>query len=134
MAGAQPAAIVLVVEDDRDIQETMIDVLEDEGFRVAAAGNGREALDYLARAAEPPKLILLDLMMPLMDGFQFREEQRRHPEWADIPVVVLTAHLQIRDLAQSLQADDYIRKPLQLDSLFGVVRRYCLGATTGAPR
>ena len=80
---------VLLVEDDKATREVMARTLEKSTWQVTEAGNGREALDRLAQ--EKPQLILLDLMMPVMDGFDFLLEMRANPEWEDIPVIVLTA-------------------------------------------
>jgi len=80
---------VLLVEDDVDTRDVMARTLDKAGWRVIEAGNGREALDRLAKGR--PDLILLDLMMPVMDGFDFLLEMRTHAEWRDIPVIVLTA-------------------------------------------
>ena len=80
---------VLTVEDDKPTRDMMARTLEKSGWTVSEAGNGREALDRLAQ--QEPRLILLDLMMPAMDGFDFLLEMRVHPEWKDIPVIVLTA-------------------------------------------
>src|SRR5690349_1848715 len=81
---------VLVVEDSTDARQMLASLLEVEGFAVRTAANGREALDQL-RAGPPPCLILLDLMMPVMDGYQFRAEQRQDPGLSPIPVVVVSA-------------------------------------------
>ncbi len=80
---------VLLVEDDQPTREMMARALEKVGWQVSEAGNGREALDRLAR--QKPRLILLDLMMPVMDGFDFLLAMRANAEWQDIPVIVLTA-------------------------------------------
>ena len=80
---------VLLVEDDPATREVMARTLEKAGWSVTGAGNGREALDRLVQGN--PQLILLDLMMPVMDGFDFLLEMRANPEWQDIPVIVLTA-------------------------------------------
>jgi CheY-like chemotaxis protein len=80
---------VLLVEDDPDTREVMVRALEKDGWAVTEAGNGREALDRLAQ--KKPQLILLDLMMPVMDGFDFLLEMRANAAWQDIPVIVLTA-------------------------------------------
>src|SRR5262245_22499124 len=81
---------ILIVDDDSDLRETIREVLDDEGYETAAAGNGAEALAWL-REAPLPALILLDLMMPLMDGWRFREEQLKDDRIAAIPVIVMTA-------------------------------------------
>ena len=75
---------ILVVDDDPDIRTSLAEILGDEGYRVAGARNGREALDYLRRRTRP-SLILLDMMMPDMDGWLFRREQQKLPELASIP-------------------------------------------------
>src|SRR5439155_12456386 len=87
--GARPNRCVLVVEDDTDGRETLAELLEAEGYPVARAANGRQALDYLQRAG-PPGLILLDLLMPVMDGYQFRQRQRQDPVLASIPIAVVS--------------------------------------------
>src|SRR5215218_4757012 len=82
---------VLVVEDDEDLREMMGHLLQAEGFRPDLAGDGAEALDKLRATPEQPDLILLDLMMPRMDGWTFRREQEGEPALANIPVVVVSA-------------------------------------------
>jgi CheY-like chemotaxis protein len=86
---ARPQCPVLVVEDDADLREMMRRTLEKGGWAVIEAGDGRMALEHLIE--QRPALILLDLMMPEMDGFQFLEEVRKHEEWRSIPIVVVTA-------------------------------------------
>ena len=80
---------MLLVEDDPATREMMARTLEKSAWQVSEAGNGREALEHLAQ--QKPRLILLDLMMPVMDGFDFLLEMHANPEWQDIPVIVLTA-------------------------------------------
>lgn len=80
---------ILVVDDDPSIREMLVLILETRGFDVRQAADGMKALER-ARA-EPPSLILLDLMMPGMDGFEVLEAMRRHEKWSDIPVIVITA-------------------------------------------
>ena len=89
-SGAMNPAAVLLVEDDRAIVNSLADALRGEGFLVAIAENGREALELL-RGGLRPFAIILDLMMPVMDGWDFRNEQLRDPALRDIPVVVITA-------------------------------------------
>jgi CheY-like chemotaxis protein len=110
---------VLLVEDDREIRETITDILRDEGHVVMGAGNGQEALEELSRA--PADVILLDLMMPVMDGWQFRAEQQKHPVWRHIPVIVVSADAQIADKARSIGAHGFLRKPLNIDDLLRLV-------------
>jgi CheY-like chemotaxis protein len=113
---------VLIVEDDADLRDMMAQLLLLEGYGTAAVANGREALEYL-RTSTPPEVILLDLMMPVMDGWEFRRQQQAEPPLKDVPVVVLTAldGPHTRDLS----ADAVLRKPLDFDRLLELVRRYC---------
>src|SRR5688500_11446967 len=80
---------ILVVEDDHDFREVMGELIQDEGYPTTAVANGQEALDHL-RLCEPPCIILLDLMMPGLTGWEFREQQRQDPRLARIPVAVIT--------------------------------------------
>jgi CheY-like chemotaxis protein len=117
--------LVLVVDDDRDIRDSLIEALQDHGFHASGASNGVEALAML-RTSPRPCLILLDLMMPVMDGRGFREEQLKNPAWADIPVVVISAYSNVEAQAQEL-ATAFVRKPVSTRPLIDVVRRYCAG-------
>jgi CheY-like chemotaxis protein len=81
---------VMIIEDDRDTREMLGRFLELEGFEVHTAANGRQALDSL-RAGDQASVILLDLMMPVMDGFEFLDRMQQNDEWTGIPVVVVTA-------------------------------------------
>ena len=121
----RPVKRVLIVEDDEDIRDVLLQVLELEGYRVVAAANGQEALALL-RNGEHPDLILLDLMMPVMDGWQFRAEQQKHSEWSEIPVVILSAHGNAQQKAAGIQAAGYLRKPVELETLLNTVKNNCL--------
>src|SRR5690242_8221951 len=113
---------VLVVEDDADIREAIAMTLEDEGYGVLTAADGQQALDRLKTAARPI-VILLDLMMPGMDGFQFREEQLREPAFASIPVVLLSAGRDL--LAKALIfGSAYLSKPVDARALLETVAQY----------
>ena len=112
---------ILVVDDDEMIQESIREVLVDEGYQVVLAQNGVEALARL-RNGELPALILLDLMMPLMDGWQFRAEQKRDPALSRIPVVVITAAGSA--VKSSIDADEFMTKPVRLEDLLEVVKRF----------
>ena len=118
---------ILIVEDDLDIRDTVSQILEDEGYPVASAANGQEALDYL-RGADLPGLILLDLMMPVMNGWQFRTEQQRDPRLSAVPVVVLSADSNVQEKAASLGAVGCIQKPIHLSDLLDTVDRFRLTA------
>lgn len=114
---------VLVVDDDRDIRESLIEMLEEHGYPATGAGNGLEALEVL-RAGPAPCLILLDLMMPGMDGREFRAEQVKVAAWAAIPVIVISAYGDVEAQAGAL-ALDYLKKPLTLRPLMAAVHRTC---------
>lgn len=113
---------VMVIEDDDDIRETLVDVLEGEGYSVESAANGREALTQLEheRASERPCVILLDLMMPVMNGWQFMTAHNDDDELASIPVVVVSATPHRPPLASA-----YVTKPLDVDSLLNVLEELC---------
>ena len=114
---------VLIVEDNDVTRDVMSLILEGDGYQVSTAANGRSALERL-RGGDRPCVILLDLMMPVMDGWQFRQEQRRDRALADIPVVVCTA---AGDAAQkaALGVEDLLSKPVEVEDLLAVVRRHC---------
>ncbi|MGA8643796.1 response regulator [Candidatus Binatus sp.] len=111
---------ILVVEDDEDAREALVALLQMKGYHAVPAGNGREALDYLDQASAP-ELIILDLWMPVMDGWQFRAEQARNPRLAHIPVIVVTA---LSDRAD-IDANEVIIKPVDVDRLLTKVDQYC---------
>ncbi len=111
---------LLVVEDDADIREALDGLLSMEGFRVAGCSNGREALDWL-RTSPKPDIILLDLMMPVMDGWQFRVAQKDDPEIATIPVLALSADSTAK--AAAIDAEAYLKKPVDYDTLIATIDR-----------
>ncbi len=113
---------VLIVEDDADLREMMAQLLSLEGFQTATVANGREALDYLHNG-DAPDIILLDLMMPVMDGWEFRRKQQADPALASVPVIVLSALDQTR--AADVNAAAFLKKPLDFDRLIQLVRSYC---------
>ena len=115
---------ILIVEDDFDLRDSLQDMLEDEGYHVATAADGAEALAYL-RSRPAPGLVLLDWMMPTCDGRQFRTEQLADPALAHIPVVLLTADARVRDQMPSLGLSEFLGKPFRLEALLAVVARYC---------
>jgi two-component system chemotaxis response regulator CheY len=112
---------VLVVEDDDDLRDVVVQTLERNGFAVAGARDGQEALELLAKGPLP-NLILLDLMMPRMSGWEFRRRQLAEPRFAGVPVVVMTATHTLDEAA--IQADDILRKPLSFAALIKTVKRY----------
>lgn len=119
-ANGHPPPSILVVDDDPDILEALSEILESEGFGIRQARNGLEALDLVANLA--PNLILLDLMMPVMDGWEFAERMRGRPEWARIPVIVLSADRNIGTKARELGALGYLAKPFELNELLSMVQ------------
>lgn len=108
---------LLIVEDDADVREALCDVLEDSGYRCAAACNGREALERLRLGEPPPRAILLDLMMPVMNGWQFRAAQLAESALAPIPVIVLTAVGDIEEKAREMGTRHALSKPVNLPKL-----------------
>ena len=110
------------MEDDEDLRDMMAQMLAIEGFDAATAANGREALEYL-HATPKPNVILLDLMMPVMDGWEFRRLQRADPELAPVPVIVLSALDPVR--AAAVGAAAVLKKPLDFDRLLELVREHC---------
>jgi CheY-like chemotaxis protein len=115
-------ATVLVVDDDRDLTRLMAKFLKLEGFAAAEAGNGQEALTYL-RGGGDANVILLDLRMPVMDGWAFRSEQRKDPALAAIPVVVLSGV--DAEHVQDLEAAAAFQKPVSFPDVVGALRRLC---------
>jgi CheY-like chemotaxis protein len=113
---------VMVVEDDYAIRETLRDVLEEQGYRVVWASNGEEALARLKGTT--PRVILLDLMMPVMDGWEFRHAQQRDPALSRIPVVVISADHGLENKVSALAVDGWLAKPFELDALLATVDRY----------
>jgi CheY-like chemotaxis protein len=111
---------VLVVEDHADLRDMLAVLLSSEGYDVQTAQNGAEALTSLAAAR--PDVILLDLMMPVMSGDEFRERQLADPRYKDVPVICMTAAHDGRERAARMHADAYFQKPLDFDSLLGAVR------------
>jgi len=113
---------VLIVEDDVELRDMMAQLLTLEGFVATTVANGREALEYLRRG-DRPDIILLDLMMPVMDGWEFRRKQQSDPALATVPVVVLSALDHRR--AADVDAVAFLKKPLDFDRLLELVRHYC---------
>jgi CheY-like chemotaxis protein len=115
---------VLVVEDDEEIRDVLLELLEDHGYTSVGAANGREALDKLFAMATLPRLILLDLMMPVMDGKAFREVQLRTPAIQSIPVLVISAFRNLEASLLELRPNGHLKKPLEVPLLLELVERY----------
>lgn len=119
---------ILVIEDDRDSREMLCTWLEQHGYQTVPATEGSEALRKLDEAPEF-SLILLDLMMPGMNGWQFRASQRSHRRFRKIPIVVMTAHPNPAGEAEWLDPEGVLLKPLDLHAVLDVVTRCCGPAT-----
>jgi CheY-like chemotaxis protein len=131
MMTAQPVArkFVLVVDDDPDIRESLETVLGIHGHPVATAADGIEAITLLRREPAPPCVILLDLMMPGMNGFELRAELDADPALANIPVVIITgAGAMVEEKSGSLRAE-VLRKPFDLKALLTIIKRFCPGGS-----
>ena len=113
---------VLVIDDEPDIREVLVTVLASEGHHAVVAADGREALRLL-REGLRPCLILLDLMMPVMNGWEFRVQQRDDPDLAAIPTVVVSAAGM--DAIRAVRADAILPKPIDVDRLLEILRGYC---------
>ncbi|HYV43382.1 MAG TPA: response regulator [Myxococcaceae bacterium] len=111
---------ILVIDDEEDILFTLAAILKALGYSVKVAWNGREALETM-RASGAPDVIVLDLMMPVMDGYQFWSEQHRDPKLAQIPVVVITAGTSVR--RDELDPFGVVPKPIKLPLLCSLIER-----------
>ncbi len=118
----RPRLKVLIVDDDEDIRSALGEILADEGYAIDSAPNGREALEKL-RSPEAPDVIVLDLMMPIMNGWEFREAQRQDARLSRIPVVVLSASPDAGRHAESLGAAGHVGKPVRLETLLEILDR-----------
>jgi CheY-like chemotaxis protein len=115
---------ILLVEDDTSSAEAMRDLLEMAGHSVDCARNGREALETL-RTEPSYCLILLDVMMPVMNGYEFRDEQLKDPRLASIPVIVLTADGRAREKARRLRSTQFFQKPFSPQVLLSAIEQHC---------
>jgi CheY-like chemotaxis protein len=115
--------LILVVEDDPDVLGLVVTILTGEGYRVTTAEDGEAGL-IAARHARPD-LIVLDLMLPRMNALQFRAVQRRDPVLCDVPVICLSGASHAATVAHELGTEDCLSKPIDLEALLSVVRRYC---------
>jgi CheY-like chemotaxis protein len=119
---------ILIVDDDADIRFVISELLSDEGYTVAQAANGREALIYLQTAKPLPCVILLDMMMPLMNGWDFLHARQRDRVLQAIPVVLISAFRELAEAAAPLGVQGALAKPLDLDRLLATVQQYCPSA------
>lgn len=113
----------MIVDDDNDVRSALAELLEEEGFSVVGAPNGLEALARLRAGMVHPAVILLDLMMPGMDGWDFRSEQMRDPELANVPVVVVSASgFSPESIRTQFRPAAYVEKPIERTALLDVIR------------
>lgn len=113
---------VLIVEDELDIRETLSELLRMEGFSTMLASNGQDALDLLESLVESPDLIILDLMMPRMNGREFLKRRSNNPAISTIPVIAVSAGHMIYKIEH---ADAFLSKPLDFDKLMATIHRLC---------
>jgi two-component system, chemotaxis family, chemotaxis protein CheY len=120
-ASTSQTLLVLVVDDDPDARDAMAELLQLQGFSVLAAGNGHEALEVLK--VENPNVVLLDLMMPVVSGWEFLRRRKAHPELARIPVIVTSAVIDRVVGAQAEGADAVLLKPINIEKLLNLVKQ-----------
>lgn len=123
-ARATAPPLILIVDDDESSRQAVATLLELDGYRVAAAGDGREALDLLESGLQPA-LILLDMNMPRMDGVAFRHAQQCRPALSDIPVIVCSGCMEDEERLAALGSVIFLRKPLSIDRFQNVVHEQC---------
>jgi CheY-like chemotaxis protein len=114
---------ILVVEDDTSIRELLVELLESESYEVFSAVNGLEAIKFL-ELGNLPDLILIDLMMPIMDGYSFRTEQLKNDQWSKIPTVVMSAEANAKEKMKNFQITAFLSKPVELEIILSTVSRY----------
>ncbi len=119
---AQP---ILIVDDDDDIREVTALLLSDLHYQVATARNGRDALELLRGSGPKPRLVLVDLMMPVMDGFAFVREVSSDPALNKIPLVVISAHGNLTEAQKTELNVPVFYKPMQVPLLLELVKRHC---------
>ena len=122
--------LVLIVDDDFRIRALMARLLETSGFTAVEAANGQEALDVMRQRR--PCVILLDLQMPIMDGWEFRRQQLADPELAEVPVICVTGYYDSSDLFRRAGVRCFT-KPVQLSALLAAIREVCAADAKPAP-
>lgn len=116
---------ILVIDDDKEIRESLHDVLTDEGYTVFMAENGLEGLNFLKNTDQLPCLVFLDLMMPVLDGQGFRKEQLENPAYSNIPTILFSANGHLDKRALAIGMTDFLKKPIDLDELLSIAAKYC---------
>jgi CheY-like chemotaxis protein len=114
---------ILVIEDDVSIRELLVELLESEGYEVSSSVNGLEGLKSLEKK-DLPHLILIDLMMPVMDGYSFRAEQLKNPLWAKIPTIVMSAEVNAKEKMTNYNITAFLSKPVELETILSTVATY----------
>lgn len=117
-------ASILVVEDFEGVREALAELLITEGYQAVTAANGAEAWEYL-QSHPTPEMVLLDLMMPVMDGWQFIRAFQANPRFAGVPIIVLSGVEDLCAKASALDVEGYLRKPVDPEILLQVVEMYC---------
>jgi CheY-like chemotaxis protein len=120
-----PRKTVMLVDDDDDMRDALATLLEEQHYDVVQAANGAEALRLLESGESGCHIILLDLMMPVMNGWDFRQHQKQKPELANIPVVLMSSGAQIAFAYDGLDAAAYVSKPVEIADLIETVQRHC---------
>lgn len=121
--------IILVIDDDLDLRTSVAEVLEEAGYQAVTASNGRDALRLLLEEELHPHLILLDLMMPVMDGWAFRAEQAKNLRLESIPVVLFSAYALQPEVVDRMKVAGFLRKPMGLSALLDTVERFATAAS-----
>jgi CheY-like chemotaxis protein len=125
MTAGDPRKVILLVDDDEDARELLAIVLEDEHYQVLRAENGAEALRLLGeRPATACNIILLDLMMPIMNGWDFRRKQLENPQLAGIPVLLMSAGAHLAAACGDLHPAGYVTKPVEVEDLIAKIERF----------
>ena len=119
---------VLIVEDDNDLREIYADVLRDEGWDVATASDGVEAMQLL-ETGWMPCVAVLDLRMPRMNGWEFADRLRENDAWRGLPFVIVAAHVRVADEANHMGARWWLQKPVSIDHLVSVIGEACASST-----
>ncbi len=123
------APTIVVAEDDDELRDVIADLLEGAGYDVIPARNGKQVADYLDSVADPPAAILLDLLMPLVSGWELLRWLRAHPRWSTIPVVIMTGVSRDRPTGVA----GVLKKPFRVNDLLGTVLAASCGQTAGLP-